>query len=73
MLEGTKLHLTIQINVCKILQLWELIFAHFRCTRSAAFFSAVSADFHPMNLIITLKRKKLWKGLFNVKFVLVKM
>ena len=33
-----------------MLQLWELIFAHFRCTLSAAFFSAVSADFHVMNL-----------------------
>ena len=56
MLEGTKLHLTIRINVCKILQLWELIFAHFRCTLSAAFFSAVSADFHLMNLIIAWKK-----------------
>ena len=56
MLEGTKLHLTIRINVCKILQLWELIFAHFRCTLSAAFFSAVSADFHLMNLITAWKK-----------------
>lgn len=56
MLEGTKLHLTIRINVCKILQLWELIFAHFRCTLSAAFFSAVSVDFHLMNLIIAWKK-----------------
>jgi len=29
---------------------------------SAAFFSAVSADFHPMNLIITLKRKNCGKA-----------